>query len=107
MCSLFFMSSRRSIRIFPPTAAAAATAQIPADLRYSITNAPDKDAYPIFGTTWLLIPLNSRDPSRGKQVVNFAEWILGTGQAAAPGLHYAKLPDSLVIRAKQALKTVK
>ena len=87
--------------------AAAATAQIPADFRYSITNAPGKNAYPISGTTWLLIPINSRDPNRGKQVVDFADWILGSGQAIAPSLQYAKLPDSLIIRVKQALKTVR
>ncbi len=87
--------------------AAASTAQIPADFRYSITNAPGKNAYPISGTTWLLIPINSRDPNRGKEVVQFADWILGSGQAIAPSLEYAKLPDSLIIRVKQALKTVR
>ncbi len=87
--------------------AAAAAAQIPADFRYSITNAPGNNAYPISGTVWLLIPLNSRDPNRGKQVVAFADWILGSGQEIAPSLQYAKLPDSLIMRAKQALKTVR
>jgi phosphate transport system substrate-binding protein len=87
--------------------AAAASAQIPADFRYSITNASGKAAYPISGTTWMLIPMNSRDPNRGKLVVQFAEWILGPGQAIAPSLQYARLPDSLVVRAKQALNTVK
>lgn len=87
--------------------AAAANVQIPSDFRYSITDSPGKNAYPISGTTWLLIPIASRDPSRGKQVVAFADWILGSGQAMAPPLQYAKLPDSLIVRARQALKTVK
>ena len=34
--------------------AAAATATIPDDLRYSITNAPGEDAYPIAGTVWAI-----------------------------------------------------
>ena len=32
--------------------AAAATAKIPDDLRYCITNAPGEAAYPISGTAW-------------------------------------------------------
>lgn len=87
--------------------AAAASAEIPADFRYSITNAPGKDAYPISGTTWLLIPVHSRDPARGKMVVDFANWILGDGQNLAPTLHYAKIPDGIANRAKQSLQQVK
>jgi len=35
--------------------AAIATANIPDDFRFSMTNAPGKDAYPICGATWLLV----------------------------------------------------
>jgi phosphate transport system substrate-binding protein len=87
--------------------AAAASAEIPEDFRYSITNAAGKDAYPIAGTTWLLIPLQSRDASRGKVVVSFADWILGDGQELAPTLHYAKVPAKIATRARQALLQVK
>ena len=86
--------------------AAAASAQIPEDFRYSITNASGKDAYPISGTTWLLIPLRSRDASRGKVVVSFADWVLGDGQEIAPTLHYAKIPANIATRARQALLQV-
>lgn len=87
--------------------AAASSAQIPADFRYSITNAAGPKAYPISGTTWLLIPLHPRDPAHGKMVVAFAEWILGPGQDLAPTLHYARLPNELATRAKDALNQVK
>jgi phosphate transport system substrate-binding protein len=86
--------------------AAAASAEIPADFRYSITNAPGKDSYPVSGTTWLLIPLHSRDAARGKVVVDFANWILDAGQDLAPTLHYAKIPANITARAKQALQQV-
>jgi phosphate transport system substrate-binding protein len=86
--------------------AAAASAEIPEDFRYSITNAVGKDAYPISGTTWLLIPLRSRDASRGKVVVSFADWILGDGQELAPTLHYAKIPANIATRARQTLLQV-
>ena len=86
---------------------AAAAAKIPEDFRYSITNAPGKDAYPISGTTWLLVPTNPRNAARGKVVVSFADWILGNGQELAPTLHYAKIPANVATRAKQALLQVK
>lgn len=86
--------------------AAAASAEIPEDFRYSITNAPGKDAYPISGTTWLLIPLRSPNASRGKVVVSFADWILGDGQELAPKLDYAKIPANIATRARQALLQV-
>ncbi len=87
--------------------AAAASAQVPDDFRYSITNAPGKDAYPISGTTWLLIPVHPSDSARGKFVVDFAKWVLDGGQAQSPTLHYATIPANVVNRAKQALQQVK
>ena len=84
--------------------AAAASAWVPEDFRYSITNASGKDAYPISGTTWLLIPVTPSDKTRGQIVREFADWILSTGQSFAPALHYSPLPSSLVERARQALK---
>ena len=84
--------------------AAAASAQVPDDFRYSITNAPGKDAYPISGTTWLLIPVNPADKARGQVVTEFADWILTSGQQFAPALHYSPLPSSIIDRARQSLK---
>jgi len=83
--------------------AAAASAQIPDDFRYSLTNPSGPDAYPIAGTTWLLIPVNPSDKSRQKVVVDFANWILTAGQSFAPALHYAPLPPALVTRVQQSL----
>jgi phosphate transport system substrate-binding protein len=84
--------------------AAAASAWVPADFRYSITNASGADAYPIAGTTWLLIPLNPSDKAHGQVVREFADWVLTTGQTFATTLHYSPLPQSIVDRARQALK---
>lgn len=87
--------------------AAAASAKIPPDYRYSITNAPGKDAYPISGTTWMLLPLHSRDASKGKIVVDFTRWVISDGQSFAPNLSYANLPSTLVTRLDTTLKEVK
>jgi phosphate transport system substrate-binding protein len=87
--------------------AAAASAQIPDDFRYSITNAPGANAYPVSGTVWLLIPIHPHDSKRGKLVVDFASWILNQGQTLAPTLHYAQMPSAIITRAKQSLERVK
>jgi phosphate transport system substrate-binding protein len=84
--------------------AAAASARVPDDFRYSITNASGADAYPISGTTWLLIPVTPSDKTRGQIVKDFADWILTTGQTFAPALHYSPLPQPLVDKARAALK---
>jgi phosphate transport system substrate-binding protein len=83
--------------------AAAATADIPADYRVSITNAPGKDAYPISGFTWLLVHKDNKDKAKGTAIVNFLRWALADGEKMAAPLDYAPLPASLQQR---VLKTV-
>jgi phosphate transport system substrate-binding protein len=75
--------------------AAMATAQIPDDFRFSMTNAPGKDAYPICGATWLLVYEKQKDAEKGKKLVEFLKWCETEGQTLAKGLNYAPLPDSV------------
>lgn len=75
--------------------AAMATANIPADFRFGMTNAPGKDAYPIAGATWLLVYQKQRDPAKGKKLVEFLKWALSQGEAMAKTLDYAPLPDNV------------
>src|SRR4029077_7471886 len=89
------------------TAAAASVRNIPADFRVSITNAPGKDAYPISSFTWLLIPAQSKDPSRGKILADFLNWMVSDGQKMTAALSYAPLPDNVVQKVKEAIKQVK
>lgn len=86
--------------------AAAASAQVPDDFRYSITNPPGKDAYPIAGTVWLLLPVQPKDAERGKALIAFVKWVLGPGQDLAGPLHYSRLPAELVARVVQSLDQV-
>ncbi|MDR3772357.1 MAG: phosphate ABC transporter substrate-binding protein PstS [Terracidiphilus sp.] len=85
------------------TEAAASVKQMPADYRVSITNAPGKDAYPISSFTWLLIPVHSADPAKGKVIKDMLSWIVNSGESEAPNLSYAPLPKSV---AEKVLKTV-
>lgn len=88
------------------TAAAASVKQMPADFRVSITNAPGKDAYPISSFTWLLIPAQSKDPAKGKILVDFLHWMLADGEKMTTPLDYAPLPENVSAKVAEAIKQI-
>ena len=85
------------------TEAAASIKQMPADYRISITNAPGANAYTISSFTWLLIPVHSADPAKGKVIKDLLSWIVNSGESEVSSLSYAPLPKSV---AEKVLKTV-
>jgi phosphate transport system substrate-binding protein len=85
------------------TAAAASIKVMPADYRVSITNAPGANAYPISSFTWLLIPIKSTDPAKGKVIKDMLSWIVKSGESEVSTLSYAPLPESVV---EKVLKTI-
>jgi len=87
--------------------AAMATAQIPDDFRFSMTNAPGQDSYPIAGATWLLVYEQQKDPAKGKKLVEFLKWALTKGEAMAKELSYAPLPDALRDRVLKRVDEIK
>jgi phosphate transport system substrate-binding protein len=87
--------------------AALATAQIPDDFRFSITNAPGKDAYPICGATWLLVYEQQRDPAKGKKLVEFLKWAAKDGEKMATDLQYGPLPEALQQRVLKRIDDIK
>ncbi len=89
------------------TAAAASMKSIPADFRVSITNAPGKDAYPICSFTWLLVPLQWKDPHKKDVFVDFLNWMVTKGQDLTGSLQYARLPQEVVAKEQAAFKTIK
>ncbi len=88
------------------TAAAANVKSMPADFRVSITDAPGADSYPISSFTWLLIPMHSADPAKGKALVGFLNWMLDKGEGEASGMTYAPLPKVVADRVHQAIGTL-
>jgi len=86
------------------TAAAASVKTMPADYRVSITNAPGKDAYPISSFTWLLIPMQAKDPAKGKIIVDFLHWMLESGEKMTAQLDYAPLPDNVAAKVAETVK---
>lgn len=75
--------------------AALASAQIPDDFRFSMTNAPGADSYPIAGVTWLLVYQKQDNADKGKKMVEFLDWALTKGEDMAAPLDYAPLPQPL------------
>jgi len=88
-------------------AAAAAAKSMPKDYRVSITNADGPDSYPISSFTWLLIPVKSVDPAKGKALQGFLQWMIDTGEGEAASMTYAPLPKQVQEMVKQTIKTVK
>jgi phosphate transport system substrate-binding protein len=94
-----------AVQAGPESVAAAADAVPPSesdDLRYSLTDAPGKDSYPICGTTWAVVYAR---PPRGKAgaVIDFLRWATHDGQEYAEELHYGRLPKALLEKVEKKL----
>jgi len=87
--------------------AALSTAEIPDDFRFSMTNAPGPDAYPIAGATWILVYQEQKDPAKGKKLVEFLKWALTKGEGMAAALDYAPLPESVQQRVLKRIGEIK
>ncbi len=78
---------------------------IPADLRYSVTNAPGATSYPIAATTWLLVYADqSKDPNKGAILAYFLWWASHDGQQFSDALGYAPLPSAIVLRVEAQIR---
>jgi len=88
------------------TNAAASLKEMPADLRFSITDQAGPQAYPIAGSTWVLLYKTQSDAEQGKLVAAFVQWAITDGQKYATELDYAVLAKNLVQKSEAALRTV-
>ncbi len=88
------------------TNAAASLQNLPADLRFSITDQPGAQAYPIAGTTWVLLYKKQADAAQGRLVTAFIQWAITDGQKYANELDYAALAKNLTQKSEASLKTV-
>jgi phosphate transport system substrate-binding protein len=90
--------------------AAAQLSTIPADLTFSSTDTEAPDGYPIANATWLLVYKDqdkvSDNQARSEALVHFLLWVLDEGEAEAPTLDYAPLPDALRTAALQMVATI-
>ncbi len=76
-------------------AAAGASKHMPADLCPIITDAPGKDAFPICGFSWVVVPQKISDKTKADALIKFLKWAVTKGQAYAEKLYYSPLPKSV------------
>lgn len=79
--------------------------KVPADLRYSLVDAPGAESYPLSGTTWAVLYVN-QPAEQGKALKAFLDWVLTKGQDYAKSLDYAPLPGSLAKLAQERVDSV-
>jgi phosphate transport system substrate-binding protein len=87
-------------------AAAASAANMPDDLRISITNAVGASAYPISSYTYILAYKNQKDAAKGKVLVDFLWWGIHDGTSFAKELSYVPLPADIVKRAEVKISPI-
>ena len=86
--------------------AAAAAVMVPDDFRVSITNASSEAAYPVSSFTWLLVPREIEDRNKRDALVKFLGWMLDDGQKMVEPLGYARLPEAVASKEKQAISQI-
>lgn len=67
------------------------------DVRTPIVDPPAsaKEAYPIAGLTFVIIPKEAKNPAKARVVQDFVQYIIAQGQNVSEKLSYAKLPMAL------------
>ena len=87
-------------------AAAAVVAQMPDDMRVSITNATGNNAYPLSSYTYLLVYKEQQNKAKGKTLVDFLNWSIREGQKTASEMLYAPLPPEVVEKAAKKIQAI-
>lgn len=68
------------------------------DFYMILTNAPGKTAWPIAGTTFILMRQTQEDATLGREALKFFRWAMAKGDAMAAELHYVTLPKTVVTK---------
>ena len=72
-----------------------------------LTNQSGKEAWPISGATFILIPLKNEKPENAQSAIKFFTWALKNGGKAADDLDYVALPTTVVTKIQQEMAKVK
>ncbi len=84
--------------------AAASAVGARSDLRVSISNASGPSAYPVASFSWILVPVQTRNPESKKALKEFLSWILTDGQKYAADLYYSPLPQEIAAKAQKVVE---
>jgi phosphate transport system substrate-binding protein len=91
---------------FDAVTVAASGITYPADLRVSITNAPDPAAWPISTFTYVLTYADVSDKAKALAMARYFWWGTHDGQAFATELGYAPLPKEAQLKAEEKIKAI-
>ena len=86
--------------------AAGAAANMPADLRVSIVNAPGAKSYPISTFSWVLAYKEMKDEAKAIALTRLLWWGIHDGQKFASDLAYAPLPAEVVKKNEEKIKAI-
>lgn len=79
------------------------------DMAPNMLNLGGDNTWPIVSATYILLPIDPKDPARSAEVMKFSDWAFKEGSASAEKLHYIALPESVTntVRAgwKAAIKS--
>ncbi len=76
------------------------------DLRVSITNSDNAEAYPISGFTWILAYQDMPDKAKALALSRYLWWSVTDGQAFTKELGYAPLPKDVAAKAQEKIRSI-
>ena len=79
---------------------------LPDDLRASLTNSSNADAYPIVAMTYLLTYKDVADKGKAQAMARFFWWGTHDGQTFAKDLGYAPLPADVLTKVDAKIKSI-
>jgi len=88
------------------SAAAEKVADMPDDLRMTITDGAAPASYPIASYTYILVYQDQANAVTGKTMVDFLWWALHDGSSYATELHYVPLPDEVLKKVEPKLNSM-
>jgi phosphate transport system substrate-binding protein len=89
------------------TTAASVGITLPDDMKVTITDSSNADAYPICGFTWILAYVNQKDAAKGLALANMLWWNIHNGQQYAAPLSYGALSPAVVTKAEAEILSMK
>jgi phosphate transport system substrate-binding protein len=76
------------------------------DLRVSITNSDNPEAYPISGFTWILAYQEMPEKSKALALTRYLWWSVTDGQSFAKELGYAPLPKDVASKSQEKIRSI-
>lgn len=83
-----------------------ATIPMPEDMRFSLINAPGKNAYPVGIVSWLLVDPKLKSERKTKKLKAFLDWVYSEGEPMAPSVGLVSLPPSVCERIRKRLEAM-